>query len=460
MSDTSPVEETPVDDFAIGVEDGEISSVAVVDMLPTLDNVNTSGDLITEINDWLATQEPLVPANVYTAMQETVDPLTDAVNNGIVPPAQARYFWFWLAYNAGVTIIPAVGIYAFVQKYVVKWAQGNGWATEGPNPQPTPAVQALIESANAASPLPGTVTAPVALPTPTPGQQAVVNGTTVIKPSTVTGGTAEGTSAAQVSAALAVTAVDVLRVVAHVFDDMLPNMAPGQVPEALGQLNTAVNALEAQMQQVRNGVWPRGFVGLQEAVNGGLQALHGLEQEVGILAQDVAEKASSALGDHVNANTAAIAGVTSTVAGITGTAIPELANSVGTLTSTVGSLETQVQDQLAPQLSQVEQEVAANTKMLSGTDQECLDQLCDAEGNVINPITKGGATPSLLGKLGSLLGLGWALGTLFTLMDAIATLLDAPVALQAVVTDVEQLSSWASSAATSIELELPFAPTT
>lgn len=460
MSDTSPVEETPVDDFAIGVEDGQISSVAVVDMLPTLDNVNTSGDLMTEINDWLATQEPLVPANVYTAMQETVDPLTDAVNNGIVPPGQARYFWFWLAYNAGVTIIPAVGIYAFVQKYVVKWAQGNGWATEGPNPQPTPIVTQPPEGINAAQPLPGAVTAPPVLPTPTPGQQAVVHGTTGITPSTVTGGTAEGTSAEQVSAALAVTAVDVLRVVAHVFDDMLPNMAPGQVPEALGQLNTAVNALENQMSQVRNGVWPRGFVGLQEALNGGLQALHGLEQEVNTLALDVAEKASSALGDHVNANTAAIAGVTSTVAGITGTAIPELANSVGTLTSTVGSLEAQVQDQLAPQLSQVEQEVAANTKMLSGTDQECLDQLCDAEGNVINPITKGGATPSLLGKLGSLLGLGWALGTLFTLMDAIATLLDAPVALQAVVADVEQLSTWASSAATSIELELPFAPTT
>ena len=45
-------------------------------------------------------------------------------------------------------------------------------------------------------------------------------------------------------------------------------------------------------------------------------------------------------------------------------------------------------------------------------------------------------------------------------MDAIATLFDAPVALQVIVEDVEQLSSWASSAATSIELELPFAPTT
>ena len=173
---------------------------------------------------------------------------------------------------------------------MLKWAQGNGWATLGPNPQPTPLVTQQPESANAAQPLPSVqVPAPV-LPSPSLGQQAVVNGTTTIKPSTVTGGTAEGTSAAQVSAALAVTAVDVLRVVAHVFDDMLPNMAPGQVPEALGQLNTAVNALENQMQQVRNGQWPRGFVGVQEALNGGLEALNGLSQEVGILAQDVADE--------------------------------------------------------------------------------------------------------------------------------------------------------------------------
>ena len=130
MPDTT-TEDTPSDDFAEGVESGEISSVAVVDMLPTLDDVNTAGDLVTEINDWLATQQDLVAPDVYTAMQETVDPLTDAVNDGIVPPSQARYFWFWLAYSAGVTLIPAAGIYAFVQGYVVKWAQSNGLGHPG-----------------------------------------------------------------------------------------------------------------------------------------------------------------------------------------------------------------------------------------------------------------------------------------------------------------------------------------
>ena len=450
MSDTSPVEETPADDFATGVEDGEISSVAVVDMLPTLDDVNTAGDLVTEINDWLATQQDLVAPDVYTAMQETVDPLTDAVNDGIVPPGQARYFFFWLAYSAGVTLIPAAGIYAFVQGYVLKWAQGNGWATLGPNPQPTPLVTQQPESANAAQPLPSVQVTPPVLPSPSLGQQAVVNGTTTIKPSTVTGGTPEGTSAAQVSAALAVTAVDVLRVVAHVFDDMLPNMAPGQVPEALGQLNTAVSALEAQMQQVRNGQWPRGFVGVQEALNGGLQALHGLEQEVNTLAQDVAEKASSALGDHVNANTTAIAGVTATVAGIAGTTIPFIEGEVGSLTQQVSNLSDTVANTVEPELAQVTQDTAANTKMLSATDEECLSQLCDALNNVTNPIKEGGATPNLLKTLGNWLTKGLELGLLATLVDAALTIFDAPAVVGAVVKDTSVIAGWAEQAATVI----------
>ena len=126
----------------------------------------------------------------------------------------------------------------------------------------------------------------------------------------------------------------------------------------------------------------------------------------------------------------------------------------------MGSLDTELSTKVEPELDQVVKDTAANTKMLSGTDQDCLDALCDDQGNVINPIKNSGATPGLLSKLGALLGAGWALGTLLSLMDAIAVLFQAPVALQAVVEDVEQLSSWASSAAIAIEQELPFAPTT
>ena len=296
------------------------------------------------------------------------------------------------------------------------------------------------------------------LPSPSQGQQSVVRGTTAIKPSTVTGGTSEGTSAAQVSAALAVTAVDVLRVVAHVFDDMLPNMAPGQVPDALGQLNRAVSALENQITRLMSDVNVNVKGSMAAQLNGALETLNGLAQEVNILAEDVAEKASSALGTHVNNNTTAIAGVTAGVAALAGTTIPALEGQLGALTGTVNDLGDKVTNDIEPGLAKATATADGAAGMLSGTDKDCLDQLCDAEGNVINPITKGGATPSLLSKLGSLLGLGWALASLFGIMDVIETLFDAPLALQAVAQDVELLSGWASSAAKAIETDLPFAP--
>ena len=453
QGDDPLVDESDLEETGYGTAEG------IADWWPTIPVDATAEEATNLIEQALQAAEPTLAPPVYDFVQSVSDAMTDAINDGIVPPSQSGSFWLWLMGAGGLSLIAAGSAYAITQGKIVQWAQSMGWATLVGPPAPTPAVQAFIGSRDTASPLPSVpVPAPV-LPSPSLGQQAVVSGATTIKPSTVTGGLSEGTSADQVSAALAVTAVDVLRVVAHVFDDMLPNMAPGQVPEALTQLNTAVNALENQLQQVRNGQWPRGFKGVQEALNGGLEALNGLEQEVNTLALDVAEKASSALGDHVNSNTSAIAGVSSIVAGITGTAIPELAGSVQTLTSTVGALDSQVTNEIAPALSAVEAEAAQSTKMLSGTDQDCLDELCDDQGNVIRPIKDGGATPSLLGKLGSLLGLGWALGSLFGLMDVIETLFDAPLALQAVAQDVELLSGWASSAAKAIEADLPFAPT-
>lgn len=453
QGDDPLVDESDLEETGYGTTEG------IADWWPTIPVDATAEEAVAAIEGALAEAQPTLAPPVYDFVEAVSDAMTDAINDGIVPPSQSGAFWLWLMGAGGLSLIAVGSAYAITQGKIIQWAQSMGWATLVGPVAPTPAVQAFIESATAASPLPSVqVPAPV-LPSPSQGQQAVVAGTSGITPSTVTGGTPEGVSADQVSAALAVTAVDVLRVVARVFDGMLPNMAPGQVPEALSQLNTAVNALEAQMQQVRNGQWPRGFVGLQEAVGGALQALNGLSQEVGTLAQQMATKADSGLEDAITAVKTEADATAGTVTEIVENSIPELGAALGTLTGTVGALDSQVTNQIAPELAQVTEATAANTKMLSGTDEDCLDQLCDDQTNVTDPIKSGGATPSLLSKLGSLLGLGWALGSLFGIMDAIETLFDAPLALQAIAQDVEQLSSWASSAATAIETELPFAPT-
>ena len=290
QGDDPLVDESDLEETGYGTAEG------IADWWPTIPVDATAEEATNLIEQALQAAEPTLAPPVYDFVQSVSDAMTDAINDGIVPPSQSGSFWLWLMGAGGLSLIAAGSAYAITQGKIIQWAQSMGWATLVGPPAPTPAVQAFIGSRDTASPLPSVpVPAPV-LPSPSLGQQAVVSGATTIKPSTVTGGLSEGTSADQVSAALAVTAVDVLRVVAHVFDDMLPNMAPGQVPEALTQLNTAVNALENQLQQVRNGQWPRGFKGVQEALNGGLEALNGLEQEVNTLALDVAEKASSSLG--------------------------------------------------------------------------------------------------------------------------------------------------------------------
>jgi len=453
MADEATQQDTAVDDFGLGVETGEISPVAIVDMAPTFDDVTTADDVAAEAQAWLASQQATVAPDVYTAMQETLDPLTDAVNDGIVPPTQARYFFFWLAYSAGVTLIPAAGIYAFVQGYVVKWAQQNGWATMGPNPVATPLAQAFIESANAASPLPGTVNPPAVLPSPSVGQSTVGAAAKEVQPQTVQGTGLSPSAAAQVQAAIGVAAADLLKAQAAVIDAMLPNLAPGQTTEALNQLNTAVNALENQMQQVRNGEWPRGYQGALQALNGGLEALHGLSQEVGILANQIAEKADSALEDGITAVKQEADGTAAEVATIVGTTIPELAGGLQTLTGTVGDLANQVTNQVLPELGAQEEAIQAAAAKLALTDDACLEALCDSIENVTQPIEQGGATPGLLSQLGSLLTRALEIGGLLSLVETLVTLANTQVAVNAIVADTETITGWATQAASVIEAD-------
>ena len=84
---------------------------------------------------------------------------------------------------------------------------------------------------------------------------------------------------------------------------------------------------------------------------------------------------------------------------------------------------------------------------LALTDADCLAKLCDSINNVSDPIVNGGATPSLLGKLGSLLGMAALVGFAATIVDTLLTVFDAQAAVSGVVSDTETLAGWAESAA-------------
>jgi hypothetical protein len=457
MSDVQVEQPVPFSDLADIETTGLMPTTAFVDALGTQPIVTTAADFASQLNAVYAQAAEVLTPDQLGLYEQAVNPLGDAVNDGIVPPAQARDFFYWLNGNQQVFDIPSTGTYAFVQGFVVKWAQQNGWATYGPNPLPTPLAQSFIESANAAQPLPGAVNVPAVLPSPSQGQSTVGAAAREITPSTIPATGLSPTAAAQVQAAIGVASADVLKAQAAVVDAMLPNLSPGQATEALEQLNRAVNALEVQLGQVRNGQWPRGYQGTLQALNGALEALHGLSQEVNILAEQMATKADSGLEDGIAAVAATAAATAAGLATVTGTTIPALEGQLGDLTGTVDRLGDTVNDDVVPELSQLAPQVAANTAKLNLTDDECLEQLCDTVNNVASPIKEGGATPSLLKTLGALLAGGLALTTIIGMMDTILAVLNIKTAVAGVVQDTETLTNWAEQAAGVIEQQFSLA---
>jgi uncharacterized protein YoxC len=294
---------------------------------------------------------------------------------------------------------------------------------------------------------------PPELPSPSHGQTVVAKGAREVTPSQVPGADLSPASVAAIQTAIGVASADILKVQAAVIDAMLPNLAPGQVTQALDQLNTAANALENQMTGVLTTLNKNATGSLAAQVNGALETLNGLAQEVGILAQDVAMKAESKIGDDVNANTAEIGVLSGAVATIVGTAIPDLAQGLQGLTGQVGALDNTVTNQIEPQLAQTTEQTAANTDTLSGTNKECLDQLCDALNNVTSPIEEGGSTPSLLKQLGSLLTRGLEIGALMSLVEGLVTLANTKIAVNAIISDTETITGWAVKAAGVIETD-------
>lgn len=442
-----PLEGTPVEVEVIDAN-GEIDVEALRNNAPQFWTVGDSAALDQEYTAYINELQADYPPQVAAAFDAALSPVKLAIDDGTITPPQGEQFLRWLNYNKGVTSIANDATTTpTMTSYLSQWIieQSNLTQKLGPIPiTPAPAPITPVAPAPTLAPNPP---APAPLPTPTPGQQATVSASQGITGGTVAGTGGEGVSAAQVSAALAATAVEVLEVVARVFDAFLPGMAPGQVPEALRQLNQAAHVLEDQLAVLRATTTGHAVGSLSGQITALQAALALVQLNITNLQDQLAEKADSGLEDDLAGAKSQIAEVAGTVGTLSTVTVPALASGLQSLTSTVGALDSEITTKIAPQLTATAQATDANTETLSGTDKDCLDQLCDAEGNVINPITEGGATPSLLGKLGGLLGALFGVGAIMTAVEALETLLDAPAVVTAVVQDTETMTTWATQAA-------------
>lgn len=432
MSDT--LQEAPVWNWAAWtIVDGELATQATADLFIPFDGVANLADYTNIATQAQAEAAPIIGAAEAIVMNELLAYMQDLAAEEIVPFGEESAFFLSLEYSYHQPSIPAGGnVAAFLTPYVQEWAVARGY-----------------------NPGPGYVAPPPpTLPTPSQGEKTVVAQGSKITSSTVTGGSSAGVSGDQVSTALAITFNNAMQVLAKVIDDMLPNLAPGQVPQALDQLNSATTVLERQIAGVMSDLDKADTGSLAAQLNGALEALHGLSQEVNTLAEQMATKADSGLEDGINANTAEIAALSTTVGTIVHSSIPELANGLDALIADVGTMDTKLTGTIEPELTKVTQDTAANTTELSGTDKECLDQLCDAINNVTNPIKSGGADSGLLKKLGGLLGTVFAAEGILALVTTFETLLNAPAVYSAVVQDMPTMATWAEQAANVIASDL------
>lgn len=432
MSDVVSAERESADLGAIAPDGGVYvlgfwDQASIVSAAQTeLEALNTVQDIINLYSNTIITPTSPAVVDVFQALQ-------DAITADELPYEDAAGFFNWLRYTKGeptISIADAQG------------GQINAWLVE----YGTRVLGLTIPGA----PAPG----PVELPSPSVGQTTVAKGAREVKPAPVEAPTLSQEQATAIQNAIGVAAADILKVQAAVIDAMLPNLEPGQVPQALNQLNTAANALENQIAQVMKTLDADQQGSLAAQLNGALEALHGLSQEVNLLAEQVAEKASSALETSINTNTAEIALVAGELGAVVNTALPALSSQIDTVATQAEATAATVANKVEPELAQVTTTTDNLTNELSGTDKECLDQLCDAINNVSNPIKNGGATPDLLGKLGGLLKKALELGIVASLADVLVTIADAPIAYNAVVQDTLTISKWATDAAGAITADL------
>jgi len=260
--------------------------------------------------------------------------------------------------------------------------------------------------------------------------------------------------AAAISNAIGLAMADALTVLHQTVYEMLPGLRPGQVPEALDDLNRATTVLERQYAVLKAQVGTRAEASVAGRLEGAQQTITRIDTELKHLQAQLAEEEESNLGTHVNHVATRTETVTKTVTTVVEEKIPDIGTGLAALAGSVSALTTQVEAEIVPQLEAVTATADGNAGKLALTTDECLADLCDAENNVTEPIKQGGATPSLLKQLGNLLKGAFELGFIATVMETVVTLLDAKLEVSAVVSDTATIAGWAESAAGVIEGDL------
>jgi hypothetical protein len=415
-----------------------------------------------------------------------------AWDDGELPYTETGRFFSYLRFNMGVPILTGAMITGGVlAAYLLKYAQENGfhpakeptfhyvpsvraptphYAEPPPKPVSGPVAPTTAPTPHYAKPPPKPVsgpvapttaptphyakppvevtgTAPAAAKAPTRAQRVVAHTARQVVPQQVTAPGLTKAEAAAISKAIGAATADMLRAQAAVIDAMLPGMAPGQVPEMLQQLSSTTTVLELEVRQLQVEIGVGDLGSLPGTLTNLRATLTALQRDVSSLTDELATKAPSALetlindiGDRVDHDTNLLHDLEVALPGLA--TVTELGALSGRLTKAIEDEGSTYKAELEQAVSPLRTEVQTLTKTA-----EELDECCEENSNITNPIRSGGATPSLLKQLGSLLKTAVEGVFIAGVLDSVMAVLDLPVVITTTVIETEALTNWAETSA-------------
>jgi hypothetical protein len=415
---------------------GDIDTLWLYDQTDVLDQVTNVDDIIRLIDEIQAGAARVYAPDVAAQVDAIWSEVGQAVRSGELEPGQVRDFLLWVRYDQGLPGLSATDTAGKpLSAWIAQYAREHGWrpprhpsTTPAPKPHgPAPAVKAVADAALSVR----------GRKVPAPG----------LNP----------TETAAISQAIGLAYDDLLGTMARSLDALLPGMAPGQVPGALADLFRATRVLEHQVVRAQAELAGKAPAHLGGQLHGAQQALHGLEQEVRLQAEQLAEVKPSTLHTHVSNNTHLIENLGKRVTRLGETVVPALSAGLVVADRNLTSLNHLTagihSGDLQHELNTLTQEVRARVEPSIQTLEDC----CAENQATTRPIREGGATPSLLRKLGGILGKAFEVGFAATIVETLLAVIDMPVAVSGVVADTEALSGWAVSAAGAVTADMSWA---
>ena len=465
MSDTNqePGEDQGFDASATG--DGFLSTFDVADELANFTTATSPEDLQVHLADRLAIEKPFMSAADYATWDAIDDAFFEAYSSGYLNPPQYPAFFNWLYYNQGISTIGLVGITSgALIGLIYAYAASHGNNTLGleaalnpgqftyPSFVPPPPAIAAPDPAVAppsTSPQPWAPAAPVAFPnTPappspnTPGGHIVKQALAGTTPVSITATGVSPEVAAAISAAIQAETSKITGIVASAIDEALGGLQPGHAKAQIASNAKNISALKTAVLNLQVSVTTDNTADIRTDLATITTEVDKLIAQLDLTEASALDTRVNTIGTELQTDfselTTKVEKLISQMDLTVPSALDTRLNAVGDdATTALGMLALTIPSKLDSALNTVEHALPPIDNDI-GKLQEC----CSENSAVTNPITEGGATPSLLKQLGGILLGASVLTAIVSTLGVVAAMFDGRLELAAIVSDTETVTNW------------------